>query len=212
MTTLLCGLKKALNTPPIIHGEMFCLLEQRTKRTTEIGKRIAATWDSIVSVEISGDQRTVHYTLGSSELEMTTDMVDNMGKPDYVLPFDFFAYKPSMMIGFALIKTDALTASKPKLHITDSILTSVRSNFIDVWYDKESQKKYNVPLFAMHKYMKDNGTLYNYHKWLLSRGDPDDFSQWCNTNRDPCTTMFTSIKQGLPNLESEPRFCRKNLK
>ncbi len=192
----------------LLYGELFCILEPDTKRTREIGAAMVKAWNDAIP-EPKGD--SMHFELGGSEIDIS-QLISIDGKDTTVtIPFDLFAYRGTMAAAFGIAITNRTERGLPWRGVNDTLLTETRKIFLEQWSTSKFDAKYNVPLFKMQASLAASGHLQTYHHWLLSRGDPEPFAEWCNSNRDACTAMFKSIRQSMPNLEEEPRFCRRNI-
>lgn len=192
----------------LLYGEQFCLLESDTKRTKEIGAAIVKASNDAVP-EPKGD--SMHFELGGSEIDISMLMSINGKDTTVKLPFDMFAYRGTMAAALGIVISERQDKGLPWRGINDTVLTQARTVFVKQWAESKMDTKYRVPLFQLHGSLAASGHLQTYHRWLMSRGDPEQFAEWCNSNRDACTAMFKHVRQNLPDLEEEPRFCRRNI-
>lgn len=151
----------------MLYGEVFMNLERGSKRTEEISKLLFDTYKSQISfkgknkVEVNFAQNSVIN-------------VGNLEKPeDLKLPFTTMVYEINLSIACALEKKISLET-----------LNKIRSNFVDLYFQNETNKKYPNELMNYCKWMKDESQLECYNYWLLSQGDADGFEKWQKKNEE----------------------------
>lgn len=61
-------------------------------------------------------------------------------------------------------------------------LDTLRTNFLNQYYENGHDKKYPNMLFSFHKQLQELGYLSAYNHWVLNRGDREAFVNWAKNN------------------------------
>lgn len=151
----------------MIYGEIFMNLERNSKRTKEISKLLFDTYKS----EIKFSSDTSFSVSFSKNASINLSNLTNPG--EFKLPFGIGVYEPTLMLSLLSAKT-----------ININSLDSVRSTFIDTYFDNGFNKTYPNILFTYQKQVKDAGHIEAYNHWILMKGDEKGFSKWLSANKE----------------------------
>ncbi|MFM2224978.1 MAG: hypothetical protein RJA07_1180 [Bacteroidota bacterium] len=166
----------------MIYGELFMNLERNSKRTTEISKLLYETYLS-----------EIKFTTDST---MTVSFSRNANSKNSE-PFGVNIYEPTL-----------IAALKGTKAININTLDKTRAKFLDIYYEKSFQNKFNNVLFQFQKQIKDAGHFEAYNHWLLYKGNETDFVIWQVKNKDKWERFIEWYKNHPINITDENKFVR----
>jgi tetratricopeptide (TPR) repeat protein len=158
----------------MIYGEIFMNLERNSNRTSEISKLLFDTYKSEIvlknenSLSVSFSQNA---TINASDLK---------NKNKIELPFGVGIYEPTLILSMIFVKSIDLQS-----------LNSIRSSFVDNYFNNGHHKNYPNALFSYQKTVKDAGHMDAYNYWILMKGDTDEFVKWKNENKEKWDSFIT---------------------
>lgn len=173
----------------MIYGEIFLNLEPNTKRTKEISKLLYDTYKSEIKVE-SDTSWSVSFSKNNT---MTLEDLKS-GK----LPYGVSVYEPIVMLSM-------LSAGKS---VDLASLDKMRSQFVDMYFEKNHDKKYPNVLFSFQKKIKNAGHMEAYNYWVLSNGDPEGFAKWQAANKSKWDAFIVWFNDNAINIDETNRFHR----
>lgn len=151
----------------MIYGEIFMNLERNSARTAEISQMLYNTYKN--EIKITSD---TSFTVSFSK--SATINIDNLNDPNgFKLPYGIGVYEPTMMMSLLGIHTIDLNT-----------LSTIRSNFVEAYFQNGQDKKYPNVLFSYQRKLKELGFLDAYNHWILMKGDEEAFSKWQSENKD----------------------------
>lgn len=150
----------------MIYGEIFMNMERNSKRTSEISELLYNTYKS--EIKIINDT-----TYSVSFCKTATVSVEDLSKSEFKLPFGVIAYENCLSLSVVPFKT-----------INIHTLDTIRSRFIDHYFQQGNDKKYPNILFSYQKLIKDSGYMDAYNHWILMKGDEAEFVKWKSANNE----------------------------
>lgn len=167
----------------MIYGEIFMNLERNSKRTVEISKLLYDTYKSEI-------QFTSDTSFSVSFSQNSNISLNNTSGP-IQLPFGIGAYEPTIMMSMLKEK---------KIDIAS--LNRIRTNFINLYFERAFNTKYPNVLFDFQNEIKNAGHLEAYNYWILMKGDEDGFGKWISDNKDKWDAFVTWFTQNKINFDS----------
>jgi tetratricopeptide (TPR) repeat protein len=167
----------------MIYGEIFMNLERNSKRTVEISKLLYDTYKS--QIQFTSD------TSFSVSFSQNANISVNGTSSPIPLPFGIGAYEPTLMMSMLKEKT-----------IDMSSLNRIRTNFINLYFERAFNTKYPNVLFDFQNEIKNAGHLEAYNYWILMKGDEDGFSKWISENKDKWDAFVSWFTQHKINVVS----------
>jgi tetratricopeptide (TPR) repeat protein len=173
----------------MVYGEIFMNLERNSRRTSEMSKLLYDTYKS--EIKFSSD---TSYSVSFSKSSRVI-MKEN-SEEILKLPFGIGMYEPTIMIAIGVdIKS-----------IDVNTLNTIRTNFVQVYYDNKSFKSYPVCLFEYQKMLKDAGHLDAYNHWVLMKGDEKLFEEWLEKNKDAWDAFVTYFNENKLEITEKNKF------
>ena len=145
----------------MIYGEIFMNLERKGKRTEQISELLYKTYTENI---VKTSDTTLRVTFSQYN---TIDASKVINKEKFELPFGIGVYERLLMMS-------AFDQSQINL----SSLPTIRSRFIDLYYEEGLQKTYPNVLFDYQKKIQDAGHAESYHYWILMKGHNQSFIDW----------------------------------
>ncbi|MBN1116148.1 MAG: tetratricopeptide repeat protein [Bacteroidales bacterium] len=150
----------------MIYGEIFMNLERNSKRTEEISKLLYDTYKSQITFPTDS-------TASVSFSQNNTISLDALSNPEtFKLPYGIGAYEPTLLL--------SITGHNK---ITISSLDSIRSKFIELYFNSNLHEKYPNVLFEYQKKLSDKGYIKAYNHWILMKGNESEFDIWYSKNQ-----------------------------
>lgn len=154
---LYCG-----STEPVwglIYGEIFMNLERNSRRTQEMSKLLYDTYLQHISIK----NDTVHTSFTKNN-----NISINMANKDNPLAVPYpIIYEMNIAVAIPAHQNLSLNA-----------LDSIRTTFLNTYYQHGYNKRYPNALFAYQKKINDAGFFPEYNHWLLMMGDEAAFTKW----------------------------------
>ncbi|MBF9220363.1 tetratricopeptide repeat protein [Hymenobacter ruricola] len=173
----------------MIYGELFMNLERNSARTAEMSKLLFDTYKSEITFP---KPNSASVSFGQNVLDAST-----MGKgKDFKLPYSM-AYETTMGVAVA-------TAHE----ITLASLNTIRTNFINTYYDMKHDAKYPNVLFDYQRQIAKAGHAEAYNYWLLMKGDEDGFDAWAKANPEKWKNFVAWYQGNALELNARHRFYR----
>jgi len=176
----------------LIYGEIFINLEQTSKRTTEISKKLFETYKKNISLE---SDTSFGVTFSKNNIINLSDLKD---VTKFKLPFGTGCYEFLM-----------ITAIFGEKSINLRSLDSIRSRFIKNYFSKDFPQKYPNVLFDYQKKIKEAGHFDAYNYFILSGGDTESFQDWIKNNKEKWTNFTVWFSKNELKLDDLHRFYRK---
>jgi len=161
----------------MIYGEFFMNLERNSKRTPEISKLLYDTYKS--QIKFTSDTSFSVSFSQNSVIDFSASKSN-----EFKLPFGIGAYEPTLMMAMLTEKSIDLNS-----------LNTIRTNFVEKYFEGENDKKYPNVLFQFQKKVKEAGHFEAYNYWILMKGEEDGFTAWYDENTekwDAFVTWFTA--------------------
>ena len=175
----------------MIYGEIFINIETSTNRTFEISKLIFDTYKNGIQF-----QEESKASVGFSE--NTEISLEWLSAPKNIkLPF-----------GGVYVLTSILAIISEK-EINISSLDRIRTNFLKLYYENNSQEKCPNVLFDYQNKMLAEGQLEAYNHWLLMHGDLDGFRIWYENNPDKWDAFTDWFVYNPLKLSEAKKFYRE---
>ena len=149
----------------MIYGEIFMNLERNTRRTSEISKLLYDTYES--EIQITDNAISVSFSKNNTIYFNPKDIIS------LKIPFGIGIYEPTLLSSIVSEKT-----------ININTLDSIRTRFVDLYFENSNQEKYPNILFNYQKQVKDAGHLSAYNHWILMQGDNTAFEEWHTDNEE----------------------------
>ena len=121
----------------MIYGEIFMNIERWTERTVEMSKLLYATYESEIKFT-SDTSFSVSFCNNAILSKSTREETNKKTKH----PFGLFVYEPTLLLATVGIKTINLKS-----------LNIIRTNFVNIYFEKGFNKEYPNLLFDWHKEM-----------------------------------------------------------
>ncbi|MDR0811993.1 MAG: tetratricopeptide repeat protein [Paludibacter sp.] len=169
----------------MIYGEIFMNLERNSKRTEEISKLLFDTYKSEIKFT-SENSFSVSFSKNA-----------NFNLNNFKLPFGVGVYEPTLMMSMLKIKT-----------IDINTLDTIRTNFIDTYFDNGKDKNYPNVLFSYQKQVKDAGHIESYNHWILMKGDEDMFGIWFDSNKEKWDAFVEWFQKNPIKINDSNKFYR----
>ncbi len=148
----------------MIYGEIFLNIERNSLRTSEISQLLYETYSK--QILYNGDS--------SIHISFSKDATINFNKADssrISLPYGIGVYETTIMKSMLGIKNINLNS-----------LDTLRTNFLNQYYENGLDKKYPNVLFEFQKQLQELGHLSAYNHWVLNRGNRVAFVNWVKNN------------------------------
>lgn len=186
----------------MLYGELFMNLERGSKRTTEIGKLLYYTYKSEIKFP-TDTSMSVSFSKGAT-IYIPMDK-KKKADPDALLkalqkqPFGTMIYEVSLMLGMAEAKVVNLAT-----------LNKGRNGFLEVYYQKEFEKKYPNVLFDYQQQLVRDGYFEAYNYWLLGGGEESGQAEWIAGHKEKWDAFMSWFKDNPINVTKDNHFCRPN--
>lgn len=178
----------------MLYGEIFMNLERGTARTEDMSKWLAETYTENIKIK-SKDSASVTFHKWVIKLENKKD-VKNLKKGNFTMPFGS-AYEQCLML--SIIGMDTMTYEH---------MCTMRSNFINTWYQMGNDKKYPNVLFEYQHTIKEKGHLDAYNHWVLSQSDPQAFAQWTEAHEKEWNSFLEWFKDNALVVNEQNKFLK----
>ena len=175
----------------MLYGEIFMNLERNSQRTSEISKLLYDTYKSQITIGPEGPSAISFSKNASMRISGNEESLEKK------LPFGTICYEPTLMI--SLISQD-------KIDLTS--LDVIRSNFVDLYFEKKFNEKYPNVLFDYQKTIKAAGHLESYNHWILMKGDEAAFGVWIKDNKEKWDAFVTWFMENGLQLDDNHRFYK----
>ncbi len=180
----------------MIYGELFMNLERSSGRTSQMSSWIYDTYKS--EINFSEDTVTVSFTKNTS-LQITSTNVEMADLLARLLNFSLAVDYEELLQSNTYHKVDSISLAS---------LHTIRTGFIQDYYEKELDKKHKNILFAYQKEMLDLGILEAYNYWLLQEGDKEAFAEWKSNNEELWTRFIEWFSQNPLKIDATNYFLR----
>ena len=174
----------------MMYGEIFMNLERNSQRTAEISKLLYDTYKSQITIGPDGPSaisfsKNAVMQISSDEIKLTK------------LPFGTMCYEPILMMAMITQKEIDLTS-----------LDLIRSNFVDLYFERKSNEKYPNVLFDYQKKIKEAGHMEAYNHWILMKGDEAAFGVWMKENKEKWDAFVKWFMENGLQLDENHRFIK----
>jgi len=177
----------------IFYGELFMNIERNSDRTEEISGLLFKLYKA--SITFSDTSNAVKVDLANSTILF--DPKKGLKLPFHIVfPLDFTV----------AVTLPALTSKK---EIDIALLSQTRTNFLDIWFDKQKHnEQYPNVLLDFHRTLKEKGMLEAYNYWILMKGNEEEFTQWHNSHHDQFDAFAAWFKDNPLLLDTSHYFVR----
>lgn len=192
----------------MIYGEIFLNLEPSSKRATVMSEMLYNTYkneikfeDTVSKVSFSKQVINISYD-PDNEDDLLTKMTKAYEDSKNVskMPWADRVYEQVMLSSLGDEKVINLAS-----------LNRIRSNFVDIYFDKAHNVGNSVMLFDFQKRIKDAGYFEAYNYWLLSQGNMDEFNEWLKDNKDKFDGFTYWLNNNYLQINESNKFLRTNL-
>ncbi len=173
----------------MIYGEIFMNLERNTRRTSEISKLLYDTYKSEIKVE--GNTTSVSFSKNNTINFNPKDITS------LKMPFGVGVYEPTLLLSVVSIRS-----------IDINTLDSIRTKFVDLYFEKGYNERYPNVLFAYQKQVETAGYLSAYNHWVLMKGDDAAFEEWYTENREEWNDFVKWFTENSMQINRENAFRR----
>ncbi|MBP1646217.1 MAG: repeat-containing protein [Bacteroidetes bacterium] len=192
----------------MIYGEIFLNLEPSTKRSNVMSEMLYNTYkneikfeDTVSKVSFSKQVININY-----DPDKEADLLAKMTK----------AYEDSKNVSKmpwanGVYEQVMLLALGDEKEINLASLNRIRSNFVDIYFEKAHNVGKSVLLFDFQKRLKDAGYFETYNYWLLSQGNVEEFNQWLKDNKDKYDGFIYWMNNNSLQVDESNVFLIKNL-
>lgn len=174
----------------MIYGEIFMNLERNTQRTAEISKLLYDVYKEGITINDT--------TLAVSFSKENTIFVDRKKMSSIKFPFGMAAYE--MTLAKAII-------GKKEININS--LDSIRTRFVELYYEDKRDELFPNALFDYQKKVMEAGHLSAYNHWILMKGDEDAFGDWYAENSEKWNKFIEWFSQNPIQLNKDHKVYRK---
>ncbi len=192
----------------MIYGEIFLNLEPSSKRSSVMSEMLYNTYkneikfeDTVSKVSFSKQQIDISYDPDKEDdllAKLTKAYEDS--KDVSKMPWANRVYEQVMLSSLGDEKVINLAS-----------LNRIRSNFVDIYFEKAHNVGNSVLLFDFQKRLKDAGYFETYNYWLLSQGNVDEFNEWLKDNKDKYDGFIYWMNNNSIQIDESNVFLRKNL-
>lgn len=176
----------------MIYGELFMNLERGSQRTSEISKLLYDTYKKEIRFT-SDTSASVSFSKNA------TISVADLADPNNVkLPFGIGMYEPVLVM--SILDSKAININS---------LSTIRSNFVDIYFKNGYDKKYPNALFSFQKQIKDAGHIEAYNHWILMKGDEAGFTQWQSANKEKWENFIKWFTENGIKISETNKFYRR---
>ena len=113
------------------------------------------------------------------------------------LPFGSFVYEQGIILSMVLGKSVDLKS-----------LSSLRSTFVDFYFDNNHQEIYPNVLFDFQKKIKEFGHMEAYNYWVLMMGDEEGFAAWHEENGEKWDNFIEWFSENPIEVNDSNKFFR----
>jgi tetratricopeptide (TPR) repeat protein len=191
----------------MVYGELFLNLERNSRRTTAISELLYISYrDNIeyktdTSVSANFNKNPLVIT-SSKDLKNLQAQLQAM-----ITSFDKFAYGTTMCLAAPLLNEQGQPLGAGH-QLTLPQMHTLRSHFLDLYYQKGYDKQYANPLFPYQRQVQKAGHLEAYNYWILSSGDPEGFDAWQAQNKATWTAFVDWFMENPLKLNPKNHFAR----
>jgi tetratricopeptide (TPR) repeat protein len=164
-------LRSDLKVWGLIYGEIFMNLERTTDRNQEMSRYIGATYYN--QIEFSGDSLVFGGLCREVSMQNGKDSVNT------TIEFDRQVYQPLLLYSLKDIK-----------EINLYTLHTLRSQFLENYFEMDLDEVYPIVLFSYQKKVKEAGHLEAYNYWTLREGNPMEFEEWRQSNLEKLNSFI----------------------
>ncbi len=192
----------------MIYGEIFLNLEPSSKRSSVMSEMLYNTYkneikfeDTVSKVSFSKQQIDISYDPDKEDdllAKLTKAYEDS--KDVSKMPWANRVYEQVMLSSLGDEKVINLAS-----------LNRIRSNFVDIYFEKAHNVGNSVLLFDFQKRLKDAGYFETYNYWLLSQGNVDEFNEWLKDNKDKYDGFIYWMNNNSIQIDESNVFLRKSL-
>lgn len=191
----------------LIYGEIFMLLEPGSRRTSAMSEMLYNTYKSEIAFSDSSSSVSFYKTVininynPDNEDDILERMMEayDISKNNESLPWGGGVFEPTLAL--SLIGEEEINIAS---------LNRIRSNFVDIYYNKNYNEKAPLVLLDFHKKIKDAGHFEAYNYWLLSQGNISEFNSWAETNKEAFDAFAYWINNNFISLDDDNKFLRLN--
>lgn len=177
----------------MIYGELFMNIERGSERTEEISKMLYDIYKS--EIKFTSDSTLTVSFSNNSSIQVS---MDGEQAEEFKLPFGLLVYEPTILI--SVIGVDTINLES---------LNIIRTNFLNMYFEKGFNKSYPNILFEWQKEMKEKGFLESYNYWLLSKGNEGEFGRWIENNEDAFDEFIEWFGANQIKIDENNKFVRK---
>lgn len=180
----------------MLYGEIFLNIERGTKRTQEISKLLYETYANEITFP---SDTSVKVSFSSNKLYITSSDPDEI--IEKIASFGLMCYEPYMLL-----------ACQEQKAINLKSLNQIRTSFISIFNQSNSQPNFKNVLFDFHDTLitQENFEAYNY--WLLKAGNPAEFQTWKDANKEKWDKFSDWFKENAIPLNETNYFHKKKLR
>lgn len=173
----------------MIYGEIFMNLERNSRRTQEISKMLYDTYKSEIKIE--GDTTKVSFSQNNV-------ISFDGGLESLKIPYGIGVYEPTIILSLLGIK-----------EISMQTLSDMRTRFVNIYFEKEYNKRYPNALFDYQRNIEKAGHLEAYNYWILMQGDQYEFMNWQIINEEKWTTFIDWFSNNPIQINADNKFIRQ---
>lgn len=173
----------------MLYGEIFMNLERNSKRTSEVSKLLYDTYKR----EITFTNDTSFSISFNGNMQVDVSSISN---GEFKLPFGMI-YETNLTLACVLQK-----------YINLESLNSIRTRFLEIYFEGDQPKNYPNVLFDYQKTIQDAGHLEAYNKWLLMKGEEEAFSKWAEENKEKWDAFVEWFLKNKISIDESHRFYR----
>jgi len=175
----------------MIYGELFMNIERGSERTAEISKMLYDTYQS--EIKFTSDSSFTVSFCNISSIPINGEVTNEIE-----LPFGLLVYEPTLIL--SMIGIDSITISS---------LNVIRTNFLNLYFEKEFNKKYPIVLFDWQKEIAEKEYFESYNYWLLMKGNENEFGEWVEKNESKFNNFIEWFGENQIKIDNENSFIRK---
>lgn len=167
----------------LVYGELFCNLSNDTFKLKEVGALLFRTFKYSIEFSNSSLSRIVLYD----------SLHDFQGK--------------SLICGVSYQKL-MRKSIRTETQIDLSTLNSIRTKFIDLYFNEQSQSQNPNVLFDYQKRLIQAGHFEAYNYWLFGNGDIVAFTNWKMNNQTKWDAFILWFKEHKIVINNDKKFCK----
>jgi len=175
----------------VIYGELFINIERGSEKTAELSKLLFDTYKSSITIK-SKTEAGVSFSK-SSQMTIPKD------GEEIKLPFSM-PYEMTMVL--------AVTSELDKKELGIESFNSIRTSFINNWFENKRNIEYPNILFDWHKKLIELGYFESYNYWLLMKGNEAEFDKWAAANKEKFDKFIEWFSENPLTINEQNNFHR----